>query len=747
MTAPGSGARRTALAAGLCAALAGAEARAATFELTDGAVLDGELTRLGERYAAIASGDGVVVLRRDSIASVRVVGDDGETRVGALSAWRDGAYVLDGAGGAVEAIDAVGAAIEAPAAPAAASDPDEIDVRAAPEDAPEPEARQDAFQVQAQPPALAAPTPSIGDLAALDRSPDTEAFVEDARPATNDAPTRAPAPPTRPVQAERPPVDPRLAAAPSAPSPPPAPSSASDDDPEMRGLLTNLIFGDGGGSPATAPAPSVPAAPSAPSGGARAATPVVAAAPTPAPPPREDAIAIALSGAAATPAELYQRAVLGVGASDFAAPEDLRACLPLAEMVEAPGATDAGRADPGALVVGVSGEMSMRLVRRLSLMFLDATPAGPAALAATLAGAEPLRPTATRLALPRAIDTAQHQSAEEARLALANGALDIAIYSHDGAPPETARLIGFDALALVVHESNPVTALSPREIGGLLAGRINDWSMIDPSFIGAPMLYPPPSGSESLRRLLDFSSERRARPARGRYLAAPAARLEALAADPSALAIAPMSVLGADAPSALRPVRIGRAGAGAPPTADAARAGEYPILAPIYVEARPGAHPAARLLVDFMLSPPGQRALFEGGFVSVAACDPSSCPLAAPGFEEARRRLVELSQWRRLAAAPATGVGGSATRLVFPTAGASAPAPLVAELEALARAVAADPAAPVTVRAPGAGAGADASAVRAEAVALMLRCAGGWDVRLMQDPASETASPMVEVQR
>jgi hypothetical protein len=88
--------------AAVASCLACAEgALAATFDLVDGAVLEGDVVRSGERFLVLSTGLGYQVLSRAELRSVTVsVGPSKDVR-GALAGWSAGVYQLRGADGRI----------------------------------------------------------------------------------------------------------------------------------------------------------------------------------------------------------------------------------------------------------------------------------------------------------------------------------------------------------------------------------------------------------------------------------------------------------------------------------------------------------------------------------------------------------------------------------------------------------------------------------------------------------------------
>ncbi|MEL6979118.1 MAG: substrate-binding domain-containing protein [Pseudomonadota bacterium] len=453
----------------------------------------------------------------------------------------------------------------------------------------------------------------------------------------------------------------------------------------------------------------------------------------------------------------------GVFGEDRATPERAPSCARLTRLLAPPLAAaergGADRADPAALTLAIGGDFAEDTLRTIGEAFYRDAGVAPGAIAAAPGpdGSGLILTAATeRLIRPWRLAATPFSSPDAALASLTRGRADVALAppSAFGAPLANGetRLIGFDAVALVAHPDNPLSALTRSDINGLLSGSVFDWSMIEPTLIGRPTLYLPPAGSNALDQLAAMAEVRRIRPASVRYIPDPRQRVQAALADPMGLAVAALSATG-DAET----MAIGRRGAGVQPTLDTLRSGAYPVAAPLYasLDSAP-AHPAARLLAAFLSRPEGQRALFEAGVTPIAACDPSTCRLTADGLADARERLSRATIFPRL-----TMADEAATRalqraapplaaLSFPAGTAEIPPETVTRFaETLRRLAREDPEGQgdyaVLARAGLAGEAATPARLerarsRAEATALALRCVGLKARMIAVDPRANSGA-------
>ncbi|MEM9726304.1 MAG: hypothetical protein AAF909_12715, partial [Pseudomonadota bacterium] len=336
------------------------------------------------------------------------------------------------------------------------------------------------------------------------------------------------------------------------------------------------------------------------------------------------------------------------------APRRARQCARLSGLLAAPAAMEASvtagaasQRDP--LRVAITGDMGRRAMGGMARAFYarlgvriqstDAPGLDPRSPLADAARTEPIEVDALepRLRGPDQIVLATTRPGGDGRW-VGDGEADVKIGPafREVLPDLSGRIIGFDAIALVAPRESGLRALSLPEVGQLLSGEIRDWSALNRAGLdGKPVLYLPELGSEELHALSRRAGVRRVRPASARYIRDPARRLAAAQADPMGLAVTVRSALEGVEALAIGPSDEEAAGL----DLDTLRRGAYPLMLPLYAQRpAPDAHPASIIFIEYLSSPPGQRALFDDGLVPVAACDPTTCALDAPGIDTARAR-------------------------------------------------------------------------------------------------------------
>ena len=266
-----------------------------------------------------------------------------------------------------------------------------------------------------------------------------------------------------------------------------------------------------------------------------------------------------------------------------------------------------------------SNTMGERLVPALVDRFVATRGAGASPwLAGALSGEKTLIVNGGDPGLPREIEVRAFGS-ETAFAALQTGGADIGLSARRIRDSESASVRGLteqtvalDGIAIVVHPNNPVRALTPGQLSGILSGDITDW--------GAVGGIPGPIG-------LRLPDERSALPATiqtlvmgGRRIVATAERLESsqeisarVAAEPGSLGLVSLAYI-----DRTRALDIRTCSGSVAPTAFAVKAGDYPLTRRLFFYARPRPRPAViDDVLAFSAAPAGQSAIAAAGFVNL----------------------------------------------------------------------------------------------------------------------------------
>jgi phosphate transport system substrate-binding protein len=207
--------------------------------------------------------------------------------------------------------------------------------------------------------------------------------------------------------------------------------------------------------------------------------------------------------------------------------------------------------------------------------------------------------------------------------ALGNGTTDVATASRRMTEDERVHIerergevvecvVALDAVAIYVHEDNPIAAVSLPEIAAIYRGRITRWSELggDDAAIAA---YSRENSSGTYAFFKEQVLEWHDLAAPVQSLPGTAAVIRAVARDRHAIGYG-----GIASASGARVVPLrGDDGTLAHPTFDEAMAGRYPLTRPLYVYVLADGSDAARGLVAWVLSPAAQQLVEHAGFFPV----------------------------------------------------------------------------------------------------------------------------------
>lgn len=241
--------------------------------------------------------------------------------------------------------------------------------------------------------------------------------------------------------------------------------------------------------------------------------------------------------------------------------------------------------------------------------------------------------------------------------ALINGTTTLATASREIQPVERRALadrrgvdatetpVAIDAIAVYVHEDNPIPRLTRAQLEAIFRGRVTEWKALGPD-LGPIVLYSRENSSGTYlffkERILggyDFA-------ARVQTLPGTAAVINAVSHDPRGIGYG-----GIGYGEGVRSVPLAsEAGVVVAPTKEAALDGRYPLARPLFIYAAGEPEGLAARFIDFALGDEGQ-ALVEGvGYY----------PLRAPGAGARRARGREASQALARGARDGVGTGVAA---------------------------------------------------------------------------------------
>lgn len=195
-----------------------------------------------------------------------------------------------------------------------------------------------------------------------------------------------------------------------------------------------------------------------------------------------------------------------------------------------------------------------------------------------------------------------------------------------------ARLLGLEALVPVTGAGNPVGGIGLDALEGVLSGRIASWEALGgpETPIALHALAEASALQQALEALL-LGQQGLPFAASARRHADVASLLAAVAEDPQALALVPASAAGGASRLALHD----GCGRGLPATAEAVKAGDYPLVVPMVLHVRAERlSPVLRALLGWLSGPDVQATVRDTGFVDRAAAGLGPAPDAegpAPG--------------------------------------------------------------------------------------------------------------------
>jgi phosphate transport system substrate-binding protein len=196
---------------------------------------------------------------------------------------------------------------------------------------------------------------------------------------------------------------------------------------------------------------------------------------------------------------------------------------------------------------------------------------------------------------------------------------EIAKANANGVDPGEYK-VALDALAFVVHASNPLKELSMQQLSGIYRGDINDWSEVG----GAPgriVRYCRESNSgtyvfvkEHVLQNGDYAADCQTMP--GTSAVAEAVSRDAKGIGYGGVAyFAPISVLRVlsvkktDSSPAVSPLRDGK------PNFDVVWSGDYPVARWLYMYTTGKSSPAEKAYLDWILGPDGQQVVADIEYV------------------------------------------------------------------------------------------------------------------------------------
>lgn len=174
--------------------------------------------------------------------------------------------------------------------------------------------------------------------------------------------------------------------------------------------------------------------------------------------------------------------------------------------------------------------------------------------------------------------------------------------------------IALDALALIVHPSNPVEKLSREQLEGIFTGKIRNWSEVGGEDLEiVPYSRETSSGTyeffkEIVLKNKNFMSGIMSMPANG-------ALIQSVGQTKGSIAYVGLAYLN----QSVKPVSVSFDGSKqfSLPSKETAKSGEYPVVRPLYYYYLAQSEENVRPYIDFILSDQGQKIVEEVGYISI----------------------------------------------------------------------------------------------------------------------------------
>ena len=273
----------------------------------------------------------------------------------------------------------------------------------------------------------------------------------------------------------------------------------------------------------------------------------------------------------------------------------------------------------------------MRMALKKIALLLAALGLTAAACAQKLKGSDTLLPLAQKAAEnyseknPSAHVTVTGGGSGVGLSSLREGTTDIAMASRRIKFDERVRMqqagrpveeltVAFDALAVIVHPSNPVSRLTREQLEGIFRGKITNWKQVggeDRKIV----VYSRETSSgtyeffkESVLKHRNYMPAVLSMPATG-------AIIQSVSQTPGAIGYVGLAYLNPE----VKALAVSYDGGGSyvAPTFDNARSKSYPIVRPLYFYYTKSNEAAVRPLVDYLTSDEGQAMVASIGFIPI----------------------------------------------------------------------------------------------------------------------------------
>jgi phosphate transport system substrate-binding protein len=196
-----------------------------------------------------------------------------------------------------------------------------------------------------------------------------------------------------------------------------------------------------------------------------------------------------------------------------------------------------------------------------------------------------------------------------------NGTVELGMSSRHLEADEAEQLqpieIARDALAIIVHPSNPVTNLTTEQVQRIFTGEVSDWREVG-GRNGSIVIVTREAGSGTYGAFEELVMKNKLPAARALRQGSNGAVRQIVAEDRDAIGYISLGIVD----PTVKPVAID----GVQASTDAVRAGQYKLVRPFLLVQRKNAtlSPLASSFLQYVLSPEGQRELVQAGLIQGA---------------------------------------------------------------------------------------------------------------------------------
>ena len=204
-------------------------------------------------------------------------------------------------------------------------------------------------------------------------------------------------------------------------------------------------------------------------------------------------------------------------------------------------------------------------------------------------------------------------------LDLAEGRMDFAAscQSRTASDPEDFEYVtaSWDALVFIVHKSNPVDSITPRQVRDIYEGRINNWKQLGGPDLPLISVITTTRGFGGVGEALEkyILRGKRPLPQKNSTMQASSTTIWEQLVEEMREGFA-SDGFGSARKRNVKMLKVN----GVAPTRENIISGKYPYRRPLYLVIKKNAKPEVRRFVDFVLSPKGQKLISSYGMPSLA---------------------------------------------------------------------------------------------------------------------------------